>query len=286
MSEISWIKLKTDMFSDDKIEFIEGLPEGDSIIVIWIKLLSLAGKCNAGGFIMLSENIPYTEEMLVSKFKKPHMVVKLALQTLSQLQMIDKLDEGFFISNWEKHQNIEKMDSIREYNRLKQQKYRDKKRYLLTTQENVDNDVDNNVEDSYQVVTSIDIKNKNKKKNNTHAELFDQFWTTYPRKLNKQDALKVFNSLINQGESFDTIMNCTNNYIKELEANRTEERFIKHATTFLRSNRYLDYLKLDDNKNKLDGRPSRELPTVEITREEFDRFDEIYKKRGINKDQS
>jgi predicted phage replisome organizer len=96
MADVSWIKLKTDMFSDEKIEFIESMPEGDSIIVIWLKLLTLAGKCNSGGFIMLSDNIAYTEQMLVNKFKRSNLVVNLAIRTFLELGMIEDINGRFF----------------------------------------------------------------------------------------------------------------------------------------------------------------------------------------------
>ena len=44
MAEVKWIKIVTDIFDDEKILLIETLPEADSIIVIWLKLLCLAGK--------------------------------------------------------------------------------------------------------------------------------------------------------------------------------------------------------------------------------------------------
>ena len=44
MAEVKWIKIVTDVFDDEKILLIESLPEADSIIVIWFKLLCLAGK--------------------------------------------------------------------------------------------------------------------------------------------------------------------------------------------------------------------------------------------------
>ncbi|WP_342082555.1 phage replisome organizer N-terminal domain-containing protein, partial [Enterococcus faecalis] len=43
MAEISWIKLKTTMFDDEKIKLIQSMPEADAILVIWIRLLVLAG---------------------------------------------------------------------------------------------------------------------------------------------------------------------------------------------------------------------------------------------------
>ncbi|TJX14987.1 hypothetical protein E9840_04595 [Tissierella creatinini] len=53
MAEVKWIKLTTSMFEDEKIDFILSLPEGDSILLIWIRLLTMAGKCNSNGFIFL-----------------------------------------------------------------------------------------------------------------------------------------------------------------------------------------------------------------------------------------
>lgn len=119
------------MFEDEKIDFIESLPETDAILVIWIKLLTLAGRCNAGGFIFLTEKIPYTPEMLSHAFRRPLNTVKLALKTLSELDMIELDDSNFLkISNWEKHQNIEGLEKIREQNRLRKRRQREREKAL------------------------------------------------------------------------------------------------------------------------------------------------------------
>ncbi|RZH69954.1 hypothetical protein EIG91_16125 [Staphylococcus aureus] len=41
------------------------------IITIWVKLLTLSGKYNEQGYIMLSEILPYNEEMLTIEFGRP-----------------------------------------------------------------------------------------------------------------------------------------------------------------------------------------------------------------------
>ena len=46
MSNVKWIKMTVNIFDDEKILLIESLPDADSIIVIWFKLLCLAGKQN------------------------------------------------------------------------------------------------------------------------------------------------------------------------------------------------------------------------------------------------
>lgn len=53
--------LKTDIFDDEKILLIESLPECDSIIVIWFKLLCFAGKTNNSGVFLMGDSIPYTD---------------------------------------------------------------------------------------------------------------------------------------------------------------------------------------------------------------------------------
>ncbi|MEN3130828.1 phage replisome organizer N-terminal domain-containing protein [Bacillus cereus] len=128
MSNIKWIKLSTSMFEDEKIKLIESLPEADTILIIWIKLLSLAGKTNATGGVYLNENIPYTDEMLSTIFDRPLQTVRLALTTFVQYGMIEITDHNFiFISNWEKHQNIDGMEKIRLQTAKRVRKHREKK---------------------------------------------------------------------------------------------------------------------------------------------------------------
>lgn len=129
LAEISWIKLKTTMFDDEKIRLIQAVPESDAIIVIWIRLLVLAGKTNDDGLIYIQRNMPYTEEMLATLFGKNVNTVRLALTTLANFNMIDLSSDGLIaISNWEKHQNIEGMDKVRLKNAERNRKYRERKR--------------------------------------------------------------------------------------------------------------------------------------------------------------
>ena len=128
MAEVKWIKLCTDIFSNRKIRQIESMPEGDAIIVIWLKLLTLAGETNAGGMVYFSKSIPYTEQMLATAFNRPLATVQLALRTFEAFGMIEIVDNFINIPNWEKYQSIDRLAEIREYNRLAQQKRRERLR--------------------------------------------------------------------------------------------------------------------------------------------------------------
>jgi predicted phage replisome organizer len=162
MSEIKWIKVMTDMFDNRKIKQIETLPEADSIIVIWLKLLCLAGSVNEQGLIYFTKEIPYTDEMLAKAFDRPLNTVRLALQTFERFEMIEIIDNIICISNWEKYQQLEGMDKVREQNRIRKQRQRERqKQALLVEKENVTRDSHVTVTESH--ATDIDIE-KDKEK--------------------------------------------------------------------------------------------------------------------------
>ena len=164
MSEVKWIKLTTTMFEDEKIDFIQSLPEGDSLLIIWVRLLTMAGKCNLNGFIFLTEHIPYSEDMLALKFKKSINIVKLALNTFVKLGMIEIDDSGYIsLVNWEKHQNIEGLEKIREQTRNRVRKYRQNKMELsnVTSNDTVTasnaTDIDIDIDKELEVDTEEDL---------------------------------------------------------------------------------------------------------------------------------
>ncbi|MFU1718306.1 phage replisome organizer N-terminal domain-containing protein [Bacillus velezensis] len=135
MGEIKFVKLSTHMFDDEKIKLIEQMPEADTLLIIWVKLLAQAGKTNASGYIFLSENVPYTDEMLAAIFSRPLGVVRMALDTFRRFGMIEINDQNYIsICNWEKHQNVDAMDKIREDTRKRVAKYREKQKALQLSQ--------------------------------------------------------------------------------------------------------------------------------------------------------
>lgn len=139
MAEVKWIKITTDMFDNRKIKHLRRLPDGNNIVLIWVMLLTMAGRCNSGGMIFLTENIPYTPKMLADELDFEENTVKLALEALERLGMVITENGCFAIAGWLEHQNIEGMEKIRESKRLAQARWRAKKKELPST---VDSTVD------------------------------------------------------------------------------------------------------------------------------------------------
>ena len=131
MNGVKWIKICTDIFDDEKILLIETMPEPDSLIVIWFKLLCLAGKQNNNGVFVLNNEIPYTDEMLAAIFRRPVNTVRLAIKTFQKYGMVKIVDNVVTIPNWEKHQSVDRLNEIRENNRQRVARYREKQKTLL-----------------------------------------------------------------------------------------------------------------------------------------------------------
>lgn len=131
MADVKWIKLTTDMFDNRKVKYLRKLPDGNNIVLIWVMLLTMAGRCNAGGMIFLTENVPYTPKMLADELDFEENTVILAIQALENLNMIETKNGFFAVAGWEEYQNTDRLAEIREYNRLAQQKSRAKKKLLL-----------------------------------------------------------------------------------------------------------------------------------------------------------
>lgn len=134
MGDIKWIKITANIFENRKIRQIETLPDGDAVIVIWLKLLCLAGQINDNGAIYFTSEIPYTEEMMATQFNRPLNTIKMALQVFQEFGMIQIENDLLKISNWQKYQNIEGMERIREQTRKRVQKYREEQRKLMESQ--------------------------------------------------------------------------------------------------------------------------------------------------------
>lgn len=250
MSEIKWIKITTDMFDDEKIDFISSLPEGDSLIVVWVRLLTMAGKNNAGGYIFLTENIPFTEDMLAHKFRKSINVIKLALETFERLGMISFDEAGkIMITNWCKHQNIEGMDKVRELTRERVAKHRQLKSSNATC----------NVTVTQSNATDLDSEKeleKNKKKDIHKPNLlFDKFYKEYPKKKSPRDALKAWNKLSPDEELFNQIMDAVRKQKTSDDWTKDNGKFIPYPATWLNGQRWLD----EDNTPVMMGRRSKLL---------------------------
>jgi len=71
---------------------------------------------------------------------------------------------------------------------------------------------------------------------------FLTWWERYPRKVAKKDAVKAYVAAVKAGATPEDLLRALDGYLAELKKNGTEERFCKFPATFLREDRWRDYL--------------------------------------------
>lgn len=268
MAEVKWIKMATNIWDNRKIVQIESLPDGDTIIVIWLKLLCLAGTTNDSGMVYFTKEIPYTEQMLATLFNRPLATIQFALKVFQEFEMISIIDDFLQISNWKKYQNIEGMDKIREQNRIRKQNQRERQKIMIeqdmsrdmsrdVTQQNKiknkkeDIDKDNKLIVSKDTICQTDVRRVIEEWNKLHEVGINPIRYIKPsskryqllkgriREYGIDEVLNAINNVRNsdflRGENnrgwmitFDWFVK-PNNFIKTLEGNYNKEG--QHGTT-------------------------------------------------------
>jgi predicted phage replisome organizer len=187
MADVKWIKITTDIFDDEKILLIESLPDAYAIITVWFKLLCLAGKQNNSGVFMMG-HIAYTDKMLATIFRMKEATVTMALQTFEQFGMVAIIDGVITIPNWGKHQNLDQLESKKEYMRNYMKDYREKQKALTVGKPSCKTNSKSNVsqadkEEDREIEKESDREKKRKresrKKQNDIFTLFDNLYPSY-----------------------------------------------------------------------------------------------------------
>lgn len=250
MADVKWIKITTDIFDDEKILLIETLPDADSIIVIWFKLLCMAGKQNNSGVFMMNDKMAFTDKMLSAIFRRNENTVKLAIDTFEKFGMIEIVDDVITIPNWGKHQNFDKIEKQNEYQREYMREYRKKQKGIackpnsntnvsaLELELELDKDINNTCspEDERLIASK---------------ENFEKIYSLYPKKTGKAKALEYYVQW-HKGRKlsgFDKAIKLTNKqmyiatmkYVAEKKDSETDLQYYKGFDVFM-NKAILDYL--------------------------------------------
>jgi predicted phage replisome organizer len=194
VAEVKWIKITTDIFDDEKILLIESMPSADSVIVIWFKLLALAGKQNNDGVFLMSNRIAYTDEMLASIFRRDVNTVRLALNVFQQFGMVEIIDNVITIPNWGKHQSLDAYEKKKLRDRERIARKRAEQKALIAMSPDVSPDKSPDVafsEEDKEEEKDIDKDNKREKTDfQSVVDLFHKICVSYPRIRSLSDARK------------------------------------------------------------------------------------------------
>ena len=214
MADVKWIKLNVGMFDGNSFKRIKKAKIGgerfrDKLTAVWFELMDFAGKCNADGQLIESPEIPFMsiDDIAVLIDREPEEL-NLCMQYFISARMISVIDDVYMLTNWAKYQNTDKMAELREYNRLAQQRSREKRRLLgavndasMTSQlrqgtdidKELDKELDKEIEEDKELSNSTPTATKKHKygehKNvlltdEEYAKLQERFPSNYEDKIN------------------------------------------------------------------------------------------------------
>lgn len=249
MSNVKWIKIVTDIFDDEKILLIESMPEADSMIVIWFKLLCMAGKINNGGVMMLNDKIAYNDEMIATIFRRPINTIRLALKTFENLGMILIINNTITIPNWSKHQSLDQLEKRKQYMKDYMRKYRKEQSNLASGKSKANSksnrklnvnslEVEEELEeerdkDIYRDV--VDYLNKKTDKNYKHTSKSTQ---------------RLIDARTNEGFGADDFFKVIDNKVASWKNDPKMNSYLRPNTLF--GTKFESYLNENSTKEKLD----------------------------------
>ena len=109
-----------------RVKVIETMPESNTMIAIWFKLVALVGGQNTGGRFVLrtgrkESEMPLNEEIIAGIVNESLTTVRLALHTYERLGMIEAVDGVYVISDWNRivdEERLRRLEARREAKRL------------------------------------------------------------------------------------------------------------------------------------------------------------------------
>lgn len=198
MNAAFWIKFYTDTFENPKIGKLRRLPAGNDILLIWIMLLATAGKCNAGGLVQITEQIPFTVEDLADKFKFKENTIKFALKAFEEYDMIEIFEGGFiYIKNWSEYQSEDKLAELRAKDRERKRIKRAEAKALVSGTAAVPEDVHGNVRGQSEELSAecpsyrIEEEKKEEYKEERRQEIFHHSFV-HSANLDKKDDVENY----------------------------------------------------------------------------------------------
>lgn len=249
MSDIKWIKITTDIFDDEKILLIESLPAADSIIVIWFKLLCLAGKQNNNGVFIMNDRIAYNEKMLSTIFRRDEATVRLALDTFQQFGMVEIVDGVITIPNWGKHQNFDKLEKRNEYMRQYMSDYRAKQKQIANGKANCKLNSKANVSAPEEDIEEDIEKKKETRKKDCSAivsYLNEKLGTQY--RANGKTA-ELIGARMKEGYGVEDFQKVIDNMVSEWLGDEKMEQYLRPSTLFSKTH-FPEYLNRKPKQQK------------------------------------
>lgn len=153
---------------------------------------------------------------------------------------IDEIDGQLYLHDWEDWRSYyNRFIKERENHAIRMRRYREKKSEKNISSDvysDVPSDISNCKKDKPQIhLPEVESRKMNRKEEQEakHGKDFEEFWSVYPKKVDKGEAFKKYKARRNDGYSAEEILAAAKAYRNQCERNHTDKQYIKHAKTFL-----------------------------------------------------
>lgn len=226
MADVKWIKLKVGMFDGMSFKKIKRAKIGgesfrDKLTAVWFELMDFAGRCNHEGAFISPREIPFKElSDIAMMIDREEEELRLCMAFFINEGMVSVIDDVYMLSNWSEYQNIEGLEKIKEQNRLRQAKFKQKQKQKLLTSNVTDNvtvtqgnATDKEEDKEIEIEEEKEIKEIHKEKIDYQQiiDLFNAICVSFPSVRSLSDARKKAIKARLSTYSVDDIKQCFEN---------------------------------------------------------------------------
>lgn len=267
-----WIKLRTNFFSREDIDFLLSQKNGAEYVVLY-QMLCLNTANNQGRLEtkMGEIIIPYNAEKIVRDCKYFDIdTVNVAMSLYKKLGIIyEEEDRVLKISNYDEMVGSEAGNS----NAQRQKRFRERQKQLklnVTNSNDVNNESNITINNEEYRDKSIEYRDKildiDKEieiDNNTSLPVptspseknvllqyeneFEKLWNLYPNKKGKSKSLTKYILARKKGTTYEQVLKGINNYIEYIKKNQISLQYIKHGDTYFNNQCWLDEYEHENN---------------------------------------
>lgn len=216
------------------------------LVRLWLWAINNAGK---DGFIVGADKEDVAEIINIGIDKR--YSANDVIDALIATNWID-MENGLYIHDWEEWQEQwYKAIEVRERDAARKREERKLKRMAKQmAEQSIPPEKPTSAEDMEQDLPNphlnIPLEEAPKQKSAEYLKDFEAFWEVYPRKVGKGEAYKKYKARLNDGWSEAELLEAAKNYASRVAMERTEQKYIKHAKTFLSENTpFKDFLPKD-----------------------------------------
>ena len=248
-----WIKLKTDFFNREDIDFLLSQPNGCQYVVLY-QMLCLTTANNDGKLeTRIGEVIvPFKAEKVARDCKYFDIdTVNVAMALYRKMGLIYEQEDGTLrISKHEEMVGSESSSTKRV------REWRNKKKLLQCNtdvtqeKENRDQIIENREEDKDEELEIEVINDKSLTPKQLESE-FETLWNLYPRKNSKKDALRHYIASRKRGTEYNDVLNGLYAFLDYIKVNKIENQYIKHGSTWFNQECWNDDYSLLNHRRTL-----------------------------------